>query len=57
MHGTSGMQMLLKLRGWRVNLLLLARERSRGLLLCKGFRDRAVAIRTKAKLGLLSRQG
>ena len=42
------MQVLLKIRGRRVNLLLLARGRSRRLLLRKDFRDKAVA--TKAKV-------
>ena len=52
MHGTSRMRVLLKIRGGRDNLILLARERSRGLLLCEGFRDKAVAIRAKARLRL-----
>ena len=41
MHRTSRMQMLLKLRGGRVNLFPLARERSKGILFREGFRDRA----------------
>ena len=55
------MQMLLKLRGERVNLILLARERIRGLLFHVGFkdkdiaiRDKVVAIKAKARLGLLA---
>ena len=57
MHGTSGMWVLLKIRGGRVNLLLLAQERSRGLLFREDFRDKVVAIRAKASLGLSARQG
>ena len=57
MHGTSGMWVLLKIRGGRVNLLLLAREISKGLLFREGFKDRAVAIRAKARSGLQARQG
>ena len=49
MHGTSGMR-LLKIRGRRANLLLLGQERNRGVLLHKGFRDRAAAIRAKVKV-------
>ena len=49
MHGTFGIRMLLKIRGRRVNLLLLAWGRSRRLLLRKDFRDRAAAIKAKAK--------
>ena len=41
--------MLLKIRGMRVNFLLLARGRSRRLLLNKDFRDRAAVIKAKAK--------
>ena len=57
---------MLKIRGMRANLLLLARERSRGLLLCKGLRDRVATIRVEAKInhpkmgdtsGLLAIQG
>ena len=57
---------VLRIRGKRVNLLLLAQGRSRGLLLRKVFRDRAVAIRAKARIshpkmgdtsGLLTSQG
>ena len=54
MHETSRMRMLLKLRGERVDLLLLARERSRGLLFHEGFRDKAMAIKAKARSGLLA---
>ena len=57
MHETSGMWMLLKLRGRRVNLLLLAWERSRGLLFCNGFKDRPVAIKAKARSRLPASQG
>ena len=39
-HRASGMRVLV-IRGRRVNPLLQDREKSRGLLLCKGFRDRA----------------
>ena len=41
---------MLVIRGRRVNSLLLARERSRGILLRQGFKDRVVAIRAKAKI-------
>ena len=41
---------MLKIRGRRANLLLLAQGRSRGLLLCMGFRDRAAVIRAKARV-------
>ena len=50
MHGTSEMQVLLKIRGRRVNLLLLARRRSRRLLLRKDFRERVVATKAKARV-------
>ena len=42
---------MLVIRGRRVNSLLLARERSRRLLLCEGFRDRAAIIKAKARIG------
>ena len=42
--------------GRRVSLLL-AQERSKGLLLHSNFRGKAAAIRAKAKAGLLARQG
>ena len=54
------------LRGRRVNSLLLAWERSGGLLLREGFRDRVAATRAKARIshpkmgdtsGLLASQG
>ena len=54
------------LKGRRVNSLLLAWERSRGLLLREGFRDRVAATRAKARIsrpkmgdtsGLLVNQG
>ena len=38
MHGPSRIPVLV-IRGRRVNSLLLARERSRGLLLREGFKD------------------
>ena len=41
---------VLKIRGMRANLILLAQGRSRGLLLRKGFRERVVAIRAKVKV-------
>ena len=56
MHETFEMRMLLNLRGGRVNLNLLARERSRRLIFHEGFRDRAMAIRAKAKSGPLACQ-
>ena len=49
MHGASGMRVLV-IRGRRVDSILLARERSRGLLLHEGFRDKATATRAKAKI-------
>ena len=57
---------VLVIRGRRVNSLLLARERSRGLLLREGFKDRVTTIRVKARisypkmvdtLGLLASKG
>ena len=57
---------MLVIRGSRVNFLLLAREKNRGLLLREDFRDRAVATRAKARIsypkmgdtsGLLASQG
>ena len=42
--------LVLKIRGKRTNLFLLAREISRGHLLHMGFRDRAVTIKAKAKV-------
>ena len=56
---------VLVIRGMRVNFPLLARERSRGLLLYEGFRDKVVAIEAKVRIshpkmrdtsGLLSSQ-
>ena len=41
---------MLVLRGRRINSLLLARERSRGILLRESSRDRAVATRAKARV-------
>ena len=49
MHGASKARML-RTRGRRANSLLLARGRSKGLLLRKGFRDRAATIRAKARV-------
>ena len=48
-HGTSMMRVL-KIRGGRINLLLLAWGRNRGVLLHKGFKDRVAAIRAKARV-------
>ena len=57
---------MLKIRGRRAGLFLLAQGRSRGLLLHKGFRDKVKAIMAKAKVihskmgdtsGLLAKQG
>ena len=64
-HGASRMRVLV-IRGRRANSLLPARERSRGLMLHKGFRDKAVATMAKAgishpkmgdTLGLLASHG
>ena len=64
-HRASEMRVLV-LRGRRVNPLPLAQERSRGLLLHEGFRERVAATRAKARishlkmgdtLGLLASQG
>ena len=49
MDRASGMWVL-KTRGRRANLLLIAQGKSRGLLLRKGFRDRAADIRAKARV-------
>ena len=48
-HRASRMQELV-LRGGRVNSLPLAQERSRGLLLHEGFRDRAEATKAKSRI-------
>ena len=55
---------MLKIRGRRVNLFLLAQGRSRGILLHWGFRDRVAAIKAKVNhskmgdtSGLLTSQG
>ena len=48
-HEASGMWVLV-LRGKRVNFLLLARERSRGLMLREGFRDKVATTRAKAMI-------
>ena len=56
---------MLVIKGRRVNSLLQARERSRGLLLIEGFKDRAMSTRAKVNIshpkigdtsGLLSSQ-
>ena len=41
---------MLKIRGGSANLLLLAQERNRGVLLHKGFWDKATTIIAKAKV-------
>ena len=65
MHGESGMWVLV-IKERRVNSLFLAWERSRGLLLREGLRDKATATKAKAKIshpkmgdtsGLLASQG
>ena len=65
MHKAFRMRVL-KIRGRRANLLLLAQERSRRLLLREGFKGRAMTIRAKAKIshpkrkdtsGILASQG
>ena len=48
-HGTSEMRVL-KIKGRRANLLLLAQERSRRLLLCKDIKDRATTTKAKARV-------
>ena len=48
-HRAFGMQAS-KIRESRANLLLLVQGRSRGLLLHKVFRDRAMVIRAKARV-------
>ena len=48
-YGASGTQVLV-IRGRGTDLLLLALERSRGLLLRSGFKDRATTIKAKAKI-------
>ena len=48
-HETSRMWVL-KIRGGRANIFLLAQGRNRGVLLRRGFRDRVVAIRAKARV-------
>ena len=63
MHVASEMRVL-KIRGRRANLLLLAQVKSRGLLLHKDFKDRAKAIKAKVNhpktgdtSGILASQG
>ena len=41
---------MLKIRGGRANLLLLTQGRNRGVLLRKDFKDKAAAIRAKARV-------
>ena len=57
---------VLMTRGRRVNSFLLAQERSRGLLLREGFKDKVAATKAKARIshpkmgdtsGLLASQG
>ena len=48
-HGTSE-RWVLRIRGKRADLLFLAQGRSRGLLLRSGFKDKATAIKAKAKV-------
>ena len=47
---------VLDIRGRRTNLLLLAQEKSRGLIFHEDFRDKATAIKAKARSGLLARR-
>ena len=51
-HGASEIWVLV-IRGRRGNFLLLAWERSKGLLLHEGFRDKDVATKAKAKISHL----
>ena len=55
MHGASGIRVPVR-KGRRVTLLL-ARERSGGLLFHEGIQYRAKAIRAKARAGMPVRQG
>ena len=57
---------MLVIKERRINSLFLARERSRGLLLRKGLRDKATATKVKARIshpkmgdtsGILASQG
>ena len=48
-HGASEIRVLV-VRGMRVNSLLQAWERSRGLLIREGLRDKVMATRAKAKI-------
>ena len=48
---------VLVIRGRRTNRLLLARERSKGLFLPEGFRDRVAAPKDKAMVSLLKMGG
>ena len=41
---------MLNIRARRANFLLIAQGRSRGLLLCRGFKDRSMIIKAKAKV-------
>ena len=49
-HKASRMQVL-KIGERRASLLLLAQEKSRGLLLCEGFKERATARTSHPKMG------
>ena len=49
-HKESGMWVLV-IKGRRVNSLLLAQERNRGLLLREGFKGKVAVIRANAKIG------
>ena len=40
---------VLKIKGGRANLLHLAQEINKGVLLCRGFRNRASNIKAKAR--------
>ena len=45
-RGTFGM-LVLKIRGGRANLLLLTQERNKGVLLYKGFKDKAAVVKAR----------
>ena len=48
-QGASRMQVLV-IRGRRLKPLLLARERSKGLLLREGFKDKVMTTKAKARI-------
>ena len=48
--GRSIRDAVLNIRARRANFLLIALGRSRGLLLCKGFKDRFMIIKAKARV-------